>query len=209
MDVTSKQGAQQDDMIQRYEVMQEMGDCYVNVGDFDKARECYEKAAVLSPDEAGPYVGLGVVDLQSGLINDADVAFRVATRLDRRCSKAYAGLAMVAQQKKDYKRAFDVYLKCLEIDSDNLTALLGLFQVSSMMGSFGKVIYYLENYLASNVGDSSVMFTLGALYVRDGRLDEARELLREVLRLTPENKDAADLLEEVEHDLVGIESGKV
>jgi hypothetical protein len=33
--------------------------------------------------------------------------------------------------------------------------------------------------------------------------------LREVLRLTPENKDAADLLEEVEHDLVGIESGKV
>jgi tetratricopeptide (TPR) repeat protein len=93
-------------------------------------------------------------------------------------------------------------LKCLELDTDNLTALLGLFQTSCQMGSFAKVIYYLEAYLNMHPGDTSVMFTLAALYMRDGRLEQSQRILIDVLTLDPANKDAANLLEEVEHRLV-------
>jgi len=189
-------------MTQHYEVLQELGDCYTSVGDGDKAQQCYEKAATLEPDEAGPYIGLGVIALQKNKLEDAEIAFRVACRLDTNCAKAYAGLAMVAQQKADYKQAFEMYLKCLELDIDNLTALLGLFQTSWRMGSFAKVIYYLEAYLNMHPGDTSVMFTLAALYMKDGRLEQAQRTLMDVLTLDPANKDAANLLEEVEHGLV-------
>ena len=203
MDMIHSNISEQENTTQRYEVLRELGDCYASVGNCEQARRCYEKAASLGPDEADPYVGLGVVAMQQGLLDDAEIAFRVACRLDSACSRAYAGLAMVAQERADHRQAFDMYLKCLELDTDNLTALLGLFQTSCKMGSFAQVIHYLELYLDMHPGDGSVKFSLAALYVKEGRLAEAGTLLRGVLTLDPGNADAANLLEEVEHGLAG------
>ncbi|MHC4418563.1 MAG: tetratricopeptide repeat protein [Planctomycetota bacterium] len=212
MEVTENNVVAEQSQTQRYEVLQELGDCYTSVGKYEEAHRCYEKAASLEPDESGPYVGLGVIALQRNLLDDSEIAFRVASRLEVNCAKAYAGLGMVAQEKGDLKRAFDMYLKCLELDGDNLMALLGLFQTSCQMGSFGKVIGYLEVYLEMHPGDVSVMFSLAALYMKDGRLARSREVLMDVLTLDPRNEDAAALLEEVEHGLaqggqVGMEVG--
>lgn len=203
MDIIHNNISEQENTSQRYEVLRELGDCYASVGSCEQAQRCYEKAASLGPDEADPYVGLGVVAMQQGLLEDAEIAFRVAYRLDSASSKAYAGLAMVAQERGDYSKAFDMYLKCLELDTDNLTALLGLFQASCRMGSFAQVIHYLEVYLDMHPGDASVMFSLAALYVKEGRLLEAELLLKNILVIDPDNADASDLLEEVEHALEG------
>ncbi len=201
MDVIEKNSVEDYDSTQHYEVLQELGECYTSVGNYAQAQRCYEKAALLEPDEAGPYVGLGVVALQKDLLDDAEIAFRVACRLDVNCAKAYGGLALVAQQKGNSKEAFGMYLKCLELDNDNLTALLGLFQTSCEMGSFSRIIHYLEAYLNMHPGDTSVMFSLAALHMKDERFEQSRKILLDVLSLDPSNRDAADLLEEVEHSL--------
>ena len=106
-----------------------------------------------------------------------------------------------AQQRKNYQEAFKMYLKCLELENDNLTALLGLFQASCQMGSFEKIIHYLRVYLDMHPGDVSVMFALAALYMKDNRLDESRKILRDVLAIQPEHSDAGKLLEEVERGI--------
>lgn len=186
---------------QHYEVLRELGDCYTSLGNYSQANRCYEKAASLGPDEPGPYVGLGVTALQMGQLEDAEIAFRVACRLDPNCAKAYAGLAMVAQQRQEHTQSFDFYMKSLELDTDNITALLGLFQVSCEMGSFAKVIYYLEVYLNMHPGDMSVMFALATLYLKDRRPEDARDMLLDLLALEPANEDAVNLLEEVERSI--------
>lgn len=201
MDVTQNNTQQQHDSTQHYEVLMELGDCHTSVGDYHEAQQCYEKAAILCPDEAGPYVGLGVVALQKNLIDDALTAFKVACRLDNKSAKAYAGLGMVAQQSRDYKRAFDMFLKSLEMDTNNMISLLGLFQTSCQMGSFEKVTYYLQTYLSMHPGDISVMYPLAALYMKDGKLEDSRKVLLDILTLDPNHKDAANLLEEVEHNI--------
>jgi tetratricopeptide (TPR) repeat protein len=175
MDITGNDTEKQDST-RDYGILQEMGDCYASVGNYAEAHKCYEKAASLGPDEPGPYVGLGVLALQQNQLDDAEISFRVACRLDANCSKAYAGLAMVAQEKADYKRAFEMYLR-------------------------SKVIHYLKLYLHMHPGDTSVMFPLAALYMKDGRLEQSQKILLEVLTLDPDNEDAANLLEEVEHGL--------
>lgn len=182
----------------QYEALQELGDCYTTVGNYAQAQVCYEKNALLSPDEPGPYVGLGVVAMQKNLLDDAEIAFRVATRLDAACSQAYAGLGMIAQKKGAFDTAFDMYLKCLELDTNNLTALLGLFQSSCQMKTFAKVIYYLEVYLRMHPEDESVLFALAAIYMKESRFKQSKTVLEKLLSLDESNQDAADLLEEVE-----------
>jgi tetratricopeptide (TPR) repeat protein len=201
MDKEKEDGVEEGTYTQHYNVLQELGDCYSSIGDYDQAQHYYEKAASLGPDEPGPYVGLGVVALQKNLPDDAEIAFRVAFRLDPNCAKAYAGLAMVFQQKQNYQQAFELYMKCLELDSDNITALLGLFQTSCRMGSFEKITYYLEAYLDMHPGDTAVSFCLATLYMKDGRLEQSQKILLDILALNPANQDAAALLEEVEHNL--------
>jgi len=201
MDKTKEDGVEEGCYTQHYEVLQELGDCYSSIGNYDQAQHYYEKAASLGPDEPGPYVGLGVVALQKNLLDDAEIAFRVACRLDPNCAKAYAGLAMVFQQKQNCQQAFELYMKCLELDSDNITALLGLFQTSCQMGSFEKIIYYLETYLDMHPADTAVAFSLAALYMKDGRLEQSQKMLLDILALNPANQDATNLLEEVERNL--------
>ena len=201
VDITQNENAGRHNSTQHYEVLIELGDCLTSVGKYDQAKQHYDKAAMLDPDAAGPYIGLGVVNLQNESFDDAEIAFRVACRLDANCARAYAGLAMIEQRRAHYNEAFKMYLKCLELENDNLTALLGLFQTSCQMGSFDKIIHYLQTYLETHPGDTSVMFALSALYMKDGRLVESRKILRDVLTLQPEHKDAANLLEEVEHGL--------
>jgi len=209
MDITQNNADQQYNSTQHYEVLQQLGDCYTSVGNYAEAQRHYEKAASLGPDEPGPYIGLGVVALQKNLLDDAEISFRVACRLEPNCARAYAGLAMVAQQRADYKQAFEMYLKSLELDSDNLIALLGLFQTSCQMGSFAKVTHYLEVYLNMHPGDTSVMFPLAALYMKDGRLEQSKKTLLDLLALDPDNNDAANLLEEVEHSLAQMKQAGV
>lgn len=184
-----------------YKVLQELGDHYTSLGDYVQAEKCYEKAALLDADQPGLYVGLGMVAFQKKLLDDAEISFRVACRLDENCSRAYGGLAMVAQERADYDRAFEMYLKSLQLDPDNLTALLGLFQASCQMGSFAKVIHYLELYLNMHPEDSSVKFSLAALYIKEGSFEQSRKILLDILAFDGGNKDASDLLEEVEHNL--------
>lgn len=202
MDITEDKNIEQNDAGQHYEVLQELGDCYTFTGNLVKAKSCYEKAASLAPDEAGPYVGLGVVALQEELLADAEAAFKVACRLDRNCSKAYAGLAIVEQQRGNHRQAFEMYLKCLNIDPENLTALLGLLQTCCHIGSYEKIIHHLEEYLNRHPGDTLLMFTLAALYMKDSRFEESKVLLLDILSLDGNNADAANLLEEVERNFV-------
>jgi tetratricopeptide (TPR) repeat protein len=183
---------------QHLDVLRELGECHTALGNYDRARECFARASDLAPERAAPYVGLGVMGIQSGRLVEAESAFRRAIALDPDAAEAYGGLAVIFQRREDYQAALDMYLRCLERDTDNLVALLGLFQTSCQMGSFGQVIRYLRLYLDRHPGDTSVLYCLATLYARDGRLGEAHEALLTILALEPANADAAKLLKEIE-----------
>jgi len=187
------------DLLEEVQDVNKLGDCYASVGQFEQAQQCYDRAAVIDPDRADPYVGIGMIALQNGRLEEAINAFKVARRLDENCAKAHCGLGIAYQQTGHFSDAFDHFLKCLKLDTDNLIALLGLFQTSCQMGSFSKVIHYLEVYLDMHPEDTSVMFCLATLYMKDSSLFQSKKILNEILKIEPQNKDSANLLEEVEY----------
>ena len=186
----------------RNEILADLGDCYAAMGNEPEARACYEKARDLAPGDSGPHLALGAIAMQAGDLEQAERNFHGATQVDPGCAAAYGGLAMTHQERQNYATAFDLYLKCLELDSDNLVAMLGLFQTSCQMGTFAKVIHYLEVFLEGHPDDTSVLFCLATLYARDGRLREAGKALLTVLSLQPQNVEAATLLAQVSSGLV-------
>jgi tetratricopeptide (TPR) repeat protein len=185
----------------QYLKLKEMGDCYAALSDTDRARQCYQAAADLTPDRPEAHVGLGALAVQSEDFDAALLAFHKARVLEPACAEAYAGLAMVSQHRQDFSAAFDWYLKCLECDGDNLAALLGLFQASCRMGTFAKIINYLEIYLRKHADDTSVLFCLSTLYARDGKLNLARSAVMQVLAAEPGKPEAHELLCQIERRL--------
>jgi tetratricopeptide (TPR) repeat protein len=184
-----------------YEELQVLASCHIASEDYSAAERCYRRSAVLWPDRPEPFVGLGVTAMQTGRHDEALQAFQTARRLNPRCAEAWAGTAMIYQERRQYPQAFEMYLRCLEIDGDNLIALLGLFQTSCQMGTFSKITYYLEEYLETHPDDQAVLFCLASLYARDGRAIQARQALLTVLAYEPDKPEAVKLLREVEEQL--------
>jgi len=141
---------------------------------------------------------LGAVAAEAGKMQEAARALEEALALDPRCAEAYGALGMVRQRLEEYPQAISMYLKCLELDSDNLVALLGLFQCCCKMGSFAIIVRYLEIYLTAHPHDVAVLFCLATLYARDGKLLQARESLSTILALEPGKVEAVHLLRQVE-----------
>ena len=187
-------------------ILMQMADCYAVASDSELAERHYRAASALSPALAVPYVGLGAMALQVGQIEQALRFFKTATELQPDCGEAYSGLAIIHQKRQDYSAAFEMHLKCLELDTDNLLALLGLFQTSCEMGTFSKIIHYLEVYLTRNPTDTSVLFCLATLYAREGRLHDARRVTLKILEYEPEKEGAGELLGKVNDALAGIDN---
>ena len=64
-----------------YEINKELGECYLFMGDFDKAEEYYRKAAGSNSQSAAPFLGLATVAVQR---SDLDKALVLLGILDRR-----------------------------------------------------------------------------------------------------------------------------
>jgi tetratricopeptide (TPR) repeat protein len=174
--------------------------------DYEQAREnCL--AAVAEEGQVDACIRLGALAAEAGRWEEAAEALKAAIALDPRCAEAYGSLAMIHHRREQYPQAVEMYLQCLQLNSDNLIALLGLFQTCCKMGSFAVIIRYLEIYLAGHPRDVAVLFCLATLYARDGELHKARGVLRTILGLEPAKAEALDLLAQVEAALARAPAG--
>jgi Flp pilus assembly protein TadD len=178
-----------------------MADCCTMAGDFGQAQRLYSDAVGCQPQRAEAYVGLGAVAMADGRTGDARRYFQLARELDCRCPQAYAGLALIYHDDRQYPAAFDMYLRCLDLNSDHLLALLGLFQVSCQMGTFAMITRYLKLYLRRHPDDTAVLFCLATLHARGGSLKAAREAALRVLALEPTHTEAVLLLQQIEQTI--------
>ena len=65
-----------------YEINKELGECYLFMGDFDKAEEYYRKAAENNTESAAPYMGLATVAVQRSELDKALVLYKKAAAVE-------------------------------------------------------------------------------------------------------------------------------
>ena len=177
-----------------YEINKELGECYLFMGDLDKAEEYYRKAVVSTSEHAEPYLGLATIAVQRGNIDDALTLYRKAADIQA-CDKALAGIALVLMDKGEHVEAFETFLKALEKNPQNMIATHCAVQEAHYLNRLEEILPHLENFLELDPEQRAVRISLVGCLASLGRNKEAVAHLEHLLKVDPEDEAARELFE--------------
>ncbi|MFO7727205.1 MAG: tetratricopeptide repeat protein [Desulfonatronovibrio sp.] len=179
-----------------YEINKELGECYLFMGELDKAEQYYQKAAGSNGVHADPYIGLATIAVQKGELEKAGTLYEKATKVETN-DKALAGLGLIETEIGSHERAFGLFEQSLEVNPANPIALFGLVQTAYSLGKTEKAIKYLENALEIAPDKVEIRFSLAGCLKSLERTEEARKHLEVIQEADPENEAAKELMAEI------------
>ena len=163
-----------------YEINKELGECYLFMGDFDKAEEYYRKAASSNSRCAAPYMGLATVAVQRSELDKALMLYQKAASVEE-SDKAFCGIGLVYMEQGKHEEAFQYFARALDKSASNIVALNCLVREAYQLNIVEKALPYLEMALENTEETEAVRVTLAGCLISLGRGDEAREHLEMVL----------------------------
>ena len=175
-----------------YEINKELGECYLFMGDFDKAEEYYRKAANSNSECAAPYMGLATVAVQRSELDKALVLYQKAAAVEE-TDKALCGIGLVYMEQGQHEEAFTYFARALDKNESNIVALNCLVREAYPLDCVLKVLPYLEAAVDNCTETEAVRVTLAGCLIYLGRGDEARQHLEAVLGSNPANDNAKEL----------------
>jgi tetratricopeptide (TPR) repeat protein len=181
-----------------YEINKELGECYLFMGELDKAEDYYNKAASSNGIHPDPYLGLATIAVQRGDLVNALALYSKAHGIDA-TDKTFAGIGLVKMEQGSKAEAFDLFLDALAKNPENMVALLSIIRLGHELEKLEQVIPHLENYLSTNPGKSEVRYSLAGCMVCLDRKDEAQAQLECIATQDPGFAPARELLEQL-HD---------
>lgn len=174
-----------------YEINKELGECYLFMGDYDKAQTYYEKAVAAAPEQSDVYLGLATVAVQKGDLETATVNYAKASEL-KISDKPLTGLGLIEMEMGKHESAFEHFKQALTINPVNMVAINGLVQEGYFLNRLEDIIPYLRVAVAEDDAEP-VRYALAGCLTALGRDDEARTELEILLGANPDNQSAREL----------------
>ena len=179
-----------------YEINKELGECYLFMGDLDKAETYYRKAANSAGEYADSYLGLATIAVQRGQLDNALTLYLKA--VDKNGGdKALTGVGLVHMEKGSHNEAMDYFERALAMNPDNTVALNCLVREAYSQSTVDRIVPVLEASLAANPGNEAYRITLAGCLMSLGQQDQAREHLQSVLAANPASQDARELYDHI------------
>ncbi len=179
-----------------YEINKELGECYLFMGDLDKAEEYYHKAASSNGIHPDPYMGLATIAVQRGDLAMALSQYTKAASIEPN-DKAEAGIGLIAMENGEHADAFGRFSTSLELNPENMVAIFGLIQTGYALERLDDVVPHLETYLTGNPLKDDIRFALAGCLTSLGRSADAGLHLEAIMARDPGNTAARELYEHV------------
>ncbi len=176
-----------------YEINKELGECYLFMGDLDKAEEYYRKAIASNNTFVAPYLGLATIAVQNGKLDEAMVLYTKASSIEL-SDKTLTGIGLVLMEQEEHEKAYEHFSRALEMNAENIIALNCLVREGHHLGRLEEVVPVLEISMRVSSEGSSIRVSLAGILMALGRFDEAKAHLEEVLGIDPNNESARDLI---------------
>lgn len=143
-------------------------------------------AAAINPGDAFSQLDLGVCEKRlgnfSGAIKDYQTALALSTESSLRAT-AFGNLGSVYRIQRDYAQARQSYQSALELQPDNLFALIGMGVLSQKTGDLAGAVDYYARAATLEPSDSEYLLLSQALS-KQGRNSEARAAYAQAQKLS-------------------------
>ncbi|SNR97103.1 Tetratricopeptide repeat-containing protein [Humidesulfovibrio mexicanus] len=180
-----------------YEINKELGECYLFMGELDKAEDYYKKAASSNGVHPDPYLGLATIAVQRGDLDAALTLYSKAHGIDAN-DKTFSGMGLVKMEQGLKDDAFDLFQNALARNPENMVALLSLIRLGHELERLSEILAPLESYLSLNPGKSEVRYSLAGCLVCLDRKDEAQAQLEQIVAADPSFAPAQELLAQLD-----------
>lgn len=180
-----------------YEINKELGECYLFMGDYDKAEDYYRKAISSDANCAAPYMGLAAIAVQRNELDNALILYKKAASVETDNAKAHCGIGLILMEKGQHEDAYSSFSLALKQMPENIVALNGIVREGYNLQKVEEVLPYLEAALDCSSEAEAVRVTLAGCLMYLGRNDEARTHLEVVLGANPANTGAKELFDTV------------
>lgn len=175
-----------------YEINKELGECYLFMGEYDKAKGYYEKAVTCDADCADPFMGLAAISLAIGNLEEACAHYNRANDLGSN-AKTLIGLGMVEMELGKHENAFLHFEQALSHDPLNMIAINSIVQLGYVLKTLDRVVPFLESAIMKDETLEAVRYTLAGCLASLGRENEAKAHLETILGANPDNDQAQNL----------------
>jgi tetratricopeptide (TPR) repeat protein len=152
-------------------------------------------AACASPAEkAAAYVAKAQQLYDAGDYEQAGLEARNAAQVEPKNARARYLLALVAEQKEDYKGMFGHLMVAVDADPNNLDARLKLGMVFVAIGDWASVAEQSEALLKLAPEDARVVLLQARVDLQNGNLSAGRAGLEKAMQMDPGNSDPVLIL---------------
>jgi len=161
---------------------------------FPEAEALYREALNRSPNFLDAVQGIVELDFQRNRPADAIQFVQEKINGDANDAGLYLLQGQVLVRAKQLADAKASFLKCVELDQQNLTGFIMLAQVEQSLGDLPAAIGHYRRAIAIAPGNAALYTTLGTLYEGQGNWQEAQGLYQRALAVQPEEPLAANNL---------------
>lgn len=159
-----------------------------------EAEALYREALNRSPNFLDAIQGIVELDFQRGKPADAIQFVQEKINGDANDAALYLLQGQVFARAKQPTDAKASFLKCIELDKQNVSGFIMLAQAEQALGDLPGAIGHYKQAIAISPGNAGLYTTLGALYEGQGNWQEAQTLYQRALGLQPEEPLAANNL---------------
>ena len=175
----------------------EQADTLANEGKPAEAIRRYHQVLEADPGNGRALVGIGVANILDGQLTEAALAFSRALKSNPADSKALCGLGMARNGQGHRTAGYGYFVKALQADPENITALNELSRAAYDSGKFADAIDCTKNYLMSHPVDLDILFSLAGILYKTDAYVEARDVMEQLMALSPEYQGGKELLESI------------
>ncbi len=180
-----------------YEINKELGECYLFMGELDKAEEYYKKAVSSNGIHPDPYLGLATVAVQRGALDEAMLMYEKAHKIEP-TGKSLSGIALIHMENGEKESAFSMFVEALKMHPENMVALFSLIRLGHELDRVAEIIPYLKDYLEIDPAKHEVRYSLAGCLVCLEEKDAAKDHLEKILEMDPDFEAATEMLAEIQ-----------
>jgi tetratricopeptide (TPR) repeat protein len=167
------------------DVMLDLGELLVEMGDLTPAAEKFRQVLELSPDECTALYHLGQLSLMQGSLVDALDLFRRTLRIDRTFPGAHLKIAQIYQARGERSEAL-FHANCeLAQQAHDEQILVELGNLFMDLAQVGPAEVTFNRVLAGNPQNATARHNLAVTLLMAGRTDEGIDQARRALRIQP------------------------